>query len=172
MKNSIQHFLVALFVLIIAVSVYGFFYSTVASKSARVAELDKQIKTKEETVGRIAIARAALGEIAGNEKTMRSYFISESDVVGFIGELESIGKSLNTSVSVTSVANAPENVHESIALTLTLNGSFDSVMRTAGAIEYSAYDIRVNSLSLALGAKNEWRANMSLLVGSTAEPKQ
>lgn len=171
MKKSAQHFFLAILILGVAISAYGFVYSTVASKSAVVAELDVQIKTKEETAGRVALARAALSEIAGNEKTMRSYFISESDVVGFISELESIGKSLNASVSVTSVANAPENVHESIALALTLKGSFDSVMRTAGTIEYSAYDIRAKSLSLVLDAKNEWHADMALVVGSTVEPK-
>lgn len=180
MKTALTHFAVAVVVFVLTLAVYGFLYAAVANKSAAVAGLDERIQAKVETSHRIASARAALADISDNETTMRGYFVSESDVVAFINDLEARGRLQNASVTVLSVSTASENAHSALTIALTIKGTFEAVMRTLGSVEYAPYYLRIGTLSLGLdtpaggksasNGKNSWHADLSIIVGSTAPP--
>ena len=166
MKTNLIHLCIAITVLAAALVAYGFWYAAIAAESAAVANLESQIEAKLETASRIASARVALAEISGNEATVRSYFVSEKDVVTFIDDLEARARTQKASVTVLSVSTASENVHPVLTMTLRVAGTFEAVMRTVGLIEYAPYYLRVGSLSLGLDAKSEWHADLSIVVGS------
>ncbi len=168
MKTSLIHFSIALIVFITTFSVYGFWYSAIAKKSTTVAMMESQIKTKTETASRIAAARVALADILGSETKMQNYFVSESEIVAFINDLEARGRAQGTRVAVLSVSTASEDGHPTLTLTLKVIGTFEAVMRTLGSIEYAPYYLRVGTLSLGLETKDEWHADLSIVVGSTA----
>ena len=159
-------FLIVLAIGAAALAGYGFWYAAVSAKSADVAAVQNQIVAATETVSRVAAARAALAEIAGDEAKVRAYFVSEADVVSFINALESLGLSQKAAVSVDSVATGKSSGRSTLMLALSVKGTFDAVMRTVGAIEYAPYDIMVSTLSVGQDAKNSWHADLSLVVGS------
>lgn len=166
MKFHLTHFIFSLSAAVVALIVYGFWYSVVSEKSAAVAGLHNQIAIKSETMSRISSARAILAEIVGDEAAVQSYFVPETGIVSFIEELEAQGKALGTTVRVLSVSNDKEGIQPTFILVLNANGTFDSVMRTVGSIEYAPYDISISKFSLLQDDKNNWNANLDLLVGS------
>ncbi len=166
MKSALTQFVLA-FALFVGTSIaYHFWYTTLSAKSAEAAGLQNQIVAKESAVQQSVATRAILNTVAGQEAVMRGYFVSESNIVGFISDLEARGQALGGTVTVRSVSAGTEGGHPTLELALTVQGSFDSVMRTVGAIEYVPYDLTVSSLSLGVAGKQVWHADMTVVVGS------
>lgn len=145
---------------------YGFWYSVIANKSASVADLQSQIDNRMEAAGRITAARTALAEIAGDESAVQSYFVPETGVVSFIDNLESRARAQETTMKVLSVSVGSSTKRPTLVFSLSVGGTFDSVMRTVGAIEYAPYNISISRLSLGKEEKGLWNATMELIVGS------
>ena len=169
MKSSLTQFIGALVLLILSVFGYGVWYATVAAQSTSVANLESQINTKTAAASRIASARAALAEIAGDEAAVQSYFVPETGVVSFIDNLETNARAQGATLSVLSVSTSGTGAQSAFIFALTINGSFDAVMRTVGAIEYAPYALSISALSLGQDSKKGWNANLSLRVGSLAQ---
>ncbi len=167
MKTSLLHLLIACSVLVAVFVGQGFWYSIVAKKSSAVSALQSQINTKSEVASRIASSRAELAKIADDEVTVRSYFVSENDVVSFIDDLQKSGLSQGTLVKVLSVSAGGTNARPTLSLAVTVTGAFDAVMRTIGSIEYAPYDLSISKLSVMKSDKKTWSANLELVVGST-----
>lgn len=169
MKSALPQTVFATGICIAAISGYGFWYAAVGAKSVAVSDLDSQILAKTETASRIASARTSLAQIAGDEANIQNYFVPETGVVTFIDSLQAKGKALGATVDVLSVSSTGSKpAASSLAFSLAISGTFDSVMRTVGAIEYAPYALTISELSVTKAAKNGWRANMNLLVGSVS----
>ena len=144
---------------------YFLWYSIISAKSNSVANLQNQIDTQTEAVSRAASARAAVAEIQSDENAVHDYFVPETGVVSFINNLETLGQSQGTDVSVLSVS-AGTGALPTLTFSLTVKGTFDAVMHTVGAIEYSPYDLSISEFSLTQDVGNGWQANLGLVVGS------
>ena len=166
MKSSIAQFGISLLLLALAVLGYGAWYASVAAKSAQAADLQNQIDTQSATAMRVSSARAALAQIASSEAAVNGYFVPESDVVSFIDHLQALGSALSASVNVLSVSAGTTGAHPSLAVSLAVKGSFDAVIRTVGAIEFSPADLSITTLSVEQNA-GSWTANLNLIIGST-----
>jgi len=168
MKSPLAHLFSALVICGSALVGYGVWYVAISSESAVAADLQNWIDMKTESAGRIASARAAMVEIAADETIVRNYFVPEADVVAFINDLETRGRSQGATVNVLSVSKGAESVRPTLLFSLAVRGTFDAVMRTVGAIEYAPYDLSVSGLSLGQDAKDTWHADIRLLVGSVS----
>jgi hypothetical protein len=149
-----------------ALAGYGVWYSAIAAKSATVAALQDGIDTKTETINRIAATRATLADIASDEAVVQNYFVPELGVVTFIDALEARGKELKASISVLSVSTSGTSARPTLTLTLSVEGTFDAVMRTLGSIEYAPYSLSLTTLSVMQDDGGTWRADVKLVVGS------
>ncbi|MHB8710324.1 MAG: hypothetical protein ACYC6X_02105 [Minisyncoccota bacterium] len=166
MNSSFSTAVIASFACIGLMVGYGVWYAHVENRSLAVANLENQISTQTTAESRIVLTRASLAEVAGDEAVLQSYFVSETGVVSFIDSLEAQGKVLSATVNVLSVSANSAQTEPTIKLALTIKGTFDAVMRTIGAIEYAPYDLSISTLSVTQDAKNSWRANLNLVVGS------
>lgn len=167
MKTPLMHLLITCSVLVAVFVGQGVWYSIVAKKSSAVSALQSQINTKSEAAGRVASSRAELAKITDDEITVRSYFVSENDIVSFIDGLQEKGLSQGTVVKVLSVSAGGTSVRPTLSLAVTVTGEFSAVMRTVGSIEYSPYDLSILKFSVIKSDKKIWLANLELIVGST-----
>ena len=90
-------------------------------------------------------------------------------MVAFINDLEARGRVQGVAVNVLSVSAGGETKQPTLTLVLTVQGTFDAVMRTVGAIEYAPYALSISGLSLGQDGKDikdSWRADLKLRVGS------
>jgi len=147
---------------------YGYWYARIADKSAIVAELQAQIDSKSEAASRIASARATLSEISKDEAVVQSYFVPETAVVPFINDLEARARMQKAALKVLSVSTSGTPAQPTLTLALALDGSFDAVMRTLGAIEYAPYYLSITKVSLIENGEGVWHADLEMIVGSVS----
>ncbi len=145
---------------------YGVLYTDIGAESVIVANTERQIVAKTETENSIVSARASLAEIASDEASIQNYFIPETGVVSFIDTLQTQAEALNATTSILSVSMSGIGTQAALKIALTVKGTFDSVMRTIGTIEYMPYDLSISTLSLEQDTKNAWHADLNLVVGS------
>jgi len=169
MKSSLVRLVLACVLCAAALIGYWIWYGAVSAKSAATTALQSQIDTKTAAASRMAATRSALAEIVGDEAMVRNYFISETGVVAFIDSLEARGRTTgSTTVSILSVSTDGAFAQPAFKFALSINGTFDAVMRTVGAIEYAPYAIAISSLSIGKDAKNVWHADLTFFVGASA----
>lgn len=168
MRPPTVHLIVWILICIVAIAMHGFWYSIIAEKSVAVADIQNQINAKTETASRIAFARTALNEIADDEAVVQSYFVPETGVVPFIDDLEARARGQKTAMKVISVSVSDVKKRPTITLSINIIGTFDAVARTVGVIEYAPYDLSVSKLSFVKDGKNEWHADIEIIVGSVA----
>jgi hypothetical protein len=165
MKSPLTHLIITFVTGVVVISAYFIWYSAISRESASVANLQSQIDTEMATANRAASAHAAIAEIESDEAAVHDYFIPETGVVAFINNLELLGQSQGTSVNVVSVSTG-KGTMPTLDFSLVVKGTFNAVMRTVGAIEYSPYDLSISQFSLNQDSKNGWQANLGLVVGS------
>ncbi len=168
MKSPLTNFILVCALCLVAVAGDTFWNVLIGRASDRVAQLETEIVAKTAAAARIASARASLADIAGGEAKVRSYFVPEDGVVAFISDLEAKGRAGGATVKVVDLSTTGSATRPSLTLKLAINGSFDSVLRTIGTIEYSPYDASISALALGASDKNGWSANMTLVVGSVS----
>jgi len=166
MKSLFLHLIIALIVCVLALAGYGMWYSFISAKSASVTALQNKIDAQTEAVSRMNTTRAAFSEIAGDEAIVQSYFVPETGVVAFIDGLEARGRALGTTMNVLSVSTENSSTQPVLVFDLVVKGTFDAMMRTIGIIEYAPYAISIAALSVGQDTKDNWHANLKLLVGS------
>ena len=167
MRTPFFHLVVWGLIAAAALSLYGYWYAVISEKSVAVAELQGKINAKTETASRIASARAALSDIADDEAAVQGYFVPETGVVPFISDLERRARAQSASLKVLSVATAGGAKQPALVLSLAVEGSFDAVMRTVGAIEFAPYDLVISKFSMGENGKGVWSASFEITVGST-----
>lgn len=135
-------------VLLAAAGIYAFCYGAVGAMSRKAAALDTEIRTKSEESARVAAAKEALASLAADEASMRQYLVRQEEIVPFLGRLEGTGAALGSSLQVVSVSTEKAAPRGRILLSVKITGSFESVLRTLGAIEYGPYDSAVTNVTL------------------------
>lgn len=170
MRPPTAHLIIWILICVAAFSMHWFWYSIIADKSVKVADIQNQINAKTETASRIAFARTTLNEIADDEAIVQSYFVPETGIVSFIDDLEARARGQKTAMKVLSVSVSDVKKRPTITLSINISGTFDAVARTVGVIEYAPYDLSVSKLSFVKDGKNEWHADIEIIVGSMSPP--
>lgn len=166
MRSSLLHLSVWILICIVMIVGHGFWYSIIVNKNSTVASLQNQIDTKTETAKRVISERTALSEISSYESVVQNYFVPETRVVSFIDELETRARAQSAVMKVLSVSVGDAKKRPTLVFSVTVSGAFDALMRTLGVIEYAPYDISISKLSIVKDGRNDWHANMELIVGS------
>lgn len=173
MRKPFMQLIAAVILLALFIAAYSGWFVIVDRENAKAAALATQIELQSQDTARIAAAKAALASLSSDESRVNMHFVPAADVVPFIETLQSTGSSLGSTVQVLSVSAVPGKARGQLALALQITGSFDSVMRTLGALEYAPYDITLGSITLSTpGAAGKgarvWQAGAAFTVGTAS----
>ena len=174
MKKQLILLVISAIVLLATLGAYVFWYSIVIAKSTEANTLASQIATQSNASAQAAQAKTVIAQLATQESTIDQYFVSTSQVVPFLEQLQSIGKFLGAKVQVVSVAAVPGTPYGHLDLALSITGPFDAVSRTVGAIEYGPYDSSISTFSLNTSvapgdissSSPQWTANATFSIGA------
>jgi hypothetical protein len=176
-RTALTHFISALVFLFVTLTLYGFWYSHISAMSQDFQTLTKKIDQQTAAAADASVARAELDALAPQEAAVQQYFLSTTGIVSFIEQLSATGKYLGSKVTVVSVASTPATAttpNGVLSLSVTITGSFDSVMRTLGAIEYGPYETTITNLTLSTSGDNSsgatgpqmWNASAIFSIGT------
>ncbi len=142
MTRSLTHLLIALALLAASVGTYVMWYISVVRESDRALSLITEVERASDAAARASETKSVLASLAEDENSIRTHFVVASNISLFLEELETTGRSLGAVVEVISVADTLTK-EERVNVSLRIVGTFDSVLRTLGAIEYGPYDTRL-----------------------------
>jgi hypothetical protein len=168
-RKSLSFFILVLFFFVVSLVAYGVWYNLVTSMGSRVSELASQIDARSDQSAQMLSAQKTLAALGLEDIVFERYFVSQDDVVPFLARLEATGRSLGSTVEVVSVSPEPMKGDPRLTVNLSLEGTFESVLRTLGAIEHGPYDIASTNFSLekrVSGESSLWSATVTLSVGS------
>ncbi len=174
-RASLIQFIGSLVLLIIVITLNFFWYNAVVAESAQATQLAGEIKAKSDDSARAEQAKEELAALGTDQSAVQQYFVSTNDVVPFLEQLQSTGSFLGSNVQIASVSATPGTPYGELSLSLSIAGSFNSVMRTLGSIEYGPYDTAINTLTLDAPpsttgtAATQWVANGVFTVGTEVE---
>jgi hypothetical protein len=167
MKSSVFTLVVVVLTAVAMLFAYGGWYARVAEKSREVVALENLIVRKSASAGRAPATRAELIAHEEAAEQLAAYRVAQTDIVSFITLLKGLAIGLGTSLDVLSVSSDGEKERPSLSLSLGIEGPFQNVMRTLGAIEYAPYELIFSSVTLASkGEKGSWRAEVRMKVQS------
>lgn len=167
MKPSALHLAIACLFALGTLGGYVFWYGYVQQLDADSATLAEEIAAKDLERARTASARSAEADVVAQETFVKSHLVATADIVSFLEQLERTGKSLGATVHVASVSDQAKSSDGTISLSLSVTGSFDTVMRTLGAIEEGPYAIMANDISLDTADGSSWSATGVFVVATT-----
>lgn len=168
--TGFTHVMLAGILFLGVVGAYGAWYAYVDRVSAEAAAIREDIVRIKQGSAAAADTQRMLESLSGTEETIRSYFVSTQDVVPFLESLGREGERLGSRVEVVSVSELPKSSRGGITVGLKISGSFDSVLRTLGSLEYSPRDIEVEKVTLDAVSAAEgvvWTAQATAIVGTS-----
>lgn len=166
MKPSTLHLAIAVILALAALGGYFFWYGYVQQLSRDAVSLASDISAKDAARVRAASARSAEADLASQEAFLSSHLVATADIVSFLEGLEKTGRTFGAAVHVASVSDTAKSADGRISLSLSVDGSFDAVMRTVGAIEEGPYAMTVQDLSLNTADGSSWTATGTFLAGT------
>ncbi len=155
MKAPLIQLTIAILALIAAAGGYVLGFGLVSSAKEEATTLASDIAAKEVVQARGASARTRLAEVVSDEEFLAGHFVASADIVSFLEGLEGAGDAFGATVKVASVTGATPTEEGRIALALSIEGSFDAVMKTLGVIEHGRYAMTARDLSLS-GVDGLW----------------
>ncbi len=165
MRPPTPHLVAAGFALLVAVGGAWSSYASLTEKSVAAAALHVEAGYKTSLAESASSAQAIRAEIARNERLLAEYFISDTEIAAFAANLERKGMELGVLVRDVSTVSIQADGRPAHRITLTVSGTFDALMRMTGSIEYSPYDISIESLAAMHAEGVIWSGDIVVIVG-------
>jgi hypothetical protein len=166
MTSATKQFIIALLCTIVVTVGVVLWYRGIIYLSAELATVESQLLAQTGQDRAVPTSGTALERLKEDEAFVQQYFVSEATVPAFINNLEARGRAQGATVTIVSVAKNGADLDATLALALTIKGTFDQVMQTLGAIEYAPYALTISSVALVREIKGSWKADLKLSVGS------
>jgi Tfp pilus assembly protein PilO len=170
------HLIIASLFFVATVGGYTYWYHLMQQTREEVQSVASQATSKTREVAKVAQTKNALTSLSADEAAISAYFVATDDIVPFLSTIEKVGKTAGTNVQVQSVSeDVSAAPHGRLNLAVTIQGSFDAVMRTIGMIEYGPYDSRLVNVTLnSQGTSNAsstaavWNVTATFSIGTQA----
>lgn len=168
MRLTIPHLVAASFALLAALGGAWSSYAALAEKSAAAALIQAEAAYKTSLAESAPAAQAVRAEIARNERLLAEFFVSKIEIDAFVANMERKADELGLLVQEREVAFSQINGRETHTVSMTMSGTFDALMRFTGSLEYSPYDVSLDSLDLTHAQGMLWSADVAVTVGNAA----
>lgn len=170
MKNVVLiQLLIATVFLAAAIAVYALAFLHVEDIGSRIVYAEAEGQHKNIELMNIRDAQNALAALTASEMRVKGYFVPTTEVVAFLERVGTTGDAFGADVSVVGVTEDTSGTGRGmLTLSIQTHGTFASVMRTLGTLEFAPYDITLKNLSLdATDAENgAWTASATFDVGT------
>ncbi len=173
-KSTLIRFGFALALLAVSSGTYIWWHAKLQDTKHTVTTLAQKIQDTNMLLDKATVEKTTLESLSDVESNIYSHFVAETDIVSFLGVLESVGRATGAPVTITSVSSKKGADHAMLEISVKTKGSFKNVMRTIGAIENVPYYVTINTLTLShvrslVSKKEFWTAVFTLDVGSVTQ---
>ncbi len=145
-------FAVIFFVTTLFAFLYSVYGLTAEQASLRTAVSAARFET--DRASKTGSVQKLLRGSAASVEQLQKYFVSSDNIVPFVENIETLGKSVSPSqLSLSSIALAPS--HDSLSAHLAISGSFAEVYRMLGLIELLPFKVKIGDVQLSYGGASQ-----------------
>ncbi len=156
MKSIRKHILsivLSVCLLFVTVFMYMYMYKAVGTSVMRAVEAKSAVRSQQSNATDSKNVGSIYNRTALDRARLRSYFVSSSDVVGFIEKLEDLGTQTGSTVSISNVAaddmsGLPQGALGAVQARVDITGQWSSIMRALMLSESLPYKSTVSSVHL------------------------
>lgn len=171
-KLSSQHYMLAILsVAAIAVSIgaYVFMYRTAMQSAVSAAAARASVAAAKDAEREAEEQGSIYQKTAAARASLPSFLVNDNNALAFIQKVESVGKESGAAVSISSLSSgaAPGSSKQAVSAIVSMNGSWQAVMRAIGLVESLPYALSVRSVNLnssPAAVAPAWSASISLSV--------
>lgn len=156
----------AVLIALVALGGVGYWYYTITVMSTRLAKVEEESRSQKTQTPNMSTDASRL---VADEATIEKYFVGEDNVPAFINVLESRVRAHGATISIASVAKNGTGLETTLALAVTVTGTFEQVMQTVGSIEHLPYATKLTSVNVVRDLASKWRADVKLSVGLSSK---
>jgi len=140
--------------LLVTAGAYWWWYGEHVRIAADTISLKEEIAEADAERGRALQLRNESSQLSAEEEFIASHQVDASDIVSFLNYLENSGDMHGALVEVASVSDVATD--NTVTVSLSISGSFSSVMKTLAQIEYGQYAIAVEGVTVDGSAEGKW----------------
>lgn len=157
--------LVVILLFLLALGAYGITFQKVSSLQKESFALDADIAALTNKEKGIAQAQQTLNALAAQEEKVNTHLVSDTTVVDFLNTVEGLQTTRDVVIDVVSVAAQDD----AFVLNLTVEGPFQEVVQTIGALNNLQTQMTLAGASLSTIVKKEndsrlWSASLTYTV--------
>lgn len=130
----------------VAVGMFVFMFREIKFKNENTSLMSKRLDKKNMQKNDLVNLSKTIEDTKKQREILGSYIVDEKSIDEFIGWLEERGNLFETNVIVNSVSRLPEGGR--LGVTMTISGSFNSVLNFSSFLENSSYKINIEKLFL------------------------
>ena len=164
-KSPLRNFIVAVLLLLVALSGFGFMIFKINAQGALLVEQVKALdlaQQKDESYFRL---QRVYDESASNRETLLSHFLQEeSDSINFLNAIEANAKKLGVAMDDISLVTKKEKETKNdwLEVSFSLTGSEDAIQKFIVVLENLPYFSYVTSVRVVELEGQEWEANVTM----------
>jgi len=152
---------------------YYFYFNHIKADGEMASSLQNEIDLLSEKTTKLGSIKSILADTAVDRAKLAKAAVSADGVAAFAGELEALGDSLGSTVTIGSLdvkklTGSGSDSLEILAVKLTVDGSWRQVSRTFNALENLPYGVRFLQIGLnqifESKAGSNWQATFSIEV--------
>lgn len=166
MKNKKLIISLILIIVLNLIAVLGclYLYSSIRTQREFMRQDMKNLALLEKKVQNIKLLESQSEKLKTDAQKMEQVFLKEENIVGFIENLENLGKDAGVSIELSSVRMDDENIKEP-HFDLILRGSFNALFRYIVLLENLPYQIIFEKLNMSSRDKS-WEARTVIILSS------
>lgn len=147
---------------------YGAFFWVVSGHKERLGEERLRAAEAEAKKQSLSTLEATVLASAEERARIQEFVLADEDIIELLSLIERTGREQNVTVTTDSlIVNPRDEMFEELNMSLTLTGSFDSVMRMLRILEALPQQSRIPSLTLTKiveEGQTEWEGRIELRV--------
>lgn len=151
MKNHRNIFIlgILLFALLVAVGGYVYFFSQFKNKQESITAIREEVRVENEAQSATLSLKKTIREIEADQSALDTHFIKNTEIIGFIKFIESLGTLSSTKLSIDN-AEALETSAKKPVLSISIQaeGSFQNINHLILLIENMPYETSITQVSM------------------------
>jgi Tfp pilus assembly protein PilO len=174
-SKKIKRFIIVFsFINIVLFGMYGYLFYVVNDKNKETAVLyaasHQQAADKEKIQG----LERTLKDTAKDRDSISKYFVSKTNAVTFIEQIEKVGKSANVVLSVNTVSDDAKDMG-GIQLSFSATGGFSDIYRLIALVESLPYKVTLKKTDIQKTEERKegvavWKGNFTVMLESFTQP--
>jgi len=134
--------------MLLAIGAYLYLFNTVKKVGEHISVLQEETNTLQAQESEVGELKKNLANTQASQQKLTSYFIDANNIIPFLETIEGYGRATNVTVKFNSVdiKHSPN----SLAVSITSNGTFANIYRFLALLEAAPYEFSIRDSSLQL----------------------